>query len=236
MSGLSFTPFRPSLRNFLIVAIALALVGFVAVRFSPPKLAALRSAVPNPVADSSLATPPGSQTAVFAGGCFWGMEALFEHVEGVSSVVSGYTGGSAETAHYKQVSGGRTGHAESVNITYDPSQVSYGQLLKVFFTVAHDPTQLNQQGFDMGTQYRSAIFFTQAEQKQIAQAYIEQLNQAKVFYQPIVTQVEPVDNFYSAEAYHQQYVEQHPHNFYVTAVELPKIDRFRKRFPDLYKP
>ena len=236
MSGLSFTPFRPSLRGFLIIAIALALVGFIGIRFSPPKLAALRSAVPNPATDAALPTPPGSQTAIFAGGCFWGMEALFEHVEGVSSVVSGYTGGSAETAHYKQVSAGGTGHAESVNITYDPSQVSYGQLLKVFFTVAHDPTQLNQQGFDMGTQYRSAIFFTQAEQKQIAQAYIEQLNQAKVFYQPIVTQVEPVDNFYSAETYHQQYVEQHPHNFYVTAVELPKIDRFQKRFPDLYKP
>lgn len=236
MSSPSLTPLRPSLRNFLIVAIALALAGFVLVRFSPPKLAALRSTVPNPVTDSALATPTGSQTAIFAGGCFWGMEALFEHVEGVSNVVSGYTGGSAETAHYKQVSAGRTGHAESVNITYDPSQVSYGQLLKVFFTVAHDPTQLNQQGFDIGTQYRSAIFFTQDEQKQIAQAYIEQLNQAKVFYQPIVTQVEPANNFYSAEDYHQQYVEQHPHNFYVTAVELPKIDRFQKRFPDLYKP
>lgn len=227
--------FRPSLRDFLIIAVVITLAGLAIVRFSPPKLAALQSAVPNPVTDSSP-TPPGRQTAVFAGGCFWGMEALFERVEGVSSVTSGFSGGSAETANYKQVSAGRTGHAESVHITYDPSQVSYGQLLKVFFTVAHDPTQLNQQGFDVGTQYRSALFFTDDQQKQIAQAYIKQLNQAQVFYQPIVTRVEPLDAFYAAEGYHQQYVERHPHNFYVRAVELPKIDRFRERFPDLYKP
>lgn len=236
MLSSSFSRFRSPLRGLLIFAIAIALAGFAVVRYSPPKLAALRSAVPDPVTDSSLSTPLGSQTAVFAGGCFWGMEALFEHVEGVSSVVSGYSGGSAETAYYQQVSAGGTGHAESVQITYDPSQVSYGQLLKVLFTVAHDPTQLNQQGFDIGTQYRSAIFFTNDEQKQIAQAYIAQLNQTQVFYQPIVTQVAPLDAFYWAEEYHQQYVERHPHNFYVTAVELPKIDRFQKHFPDLYKP
>lgn len=234
MSSHSF-PLRPSLR-VLIVAIAIILAGFAVVRFLPPKLAALRSTVPNPVTDSSPSTPPGSQTAVLAGGCFWGMEALFERVEGVSGVTSGFSGGSAETAYYKQVSTGGTGHAESVKISYDPSQVSYGQLLKVFFTVAHDPTQLNQQGFDVGTQYRSAIFFTNDEQQQIAQAYVKQLNQAQVFYQPIVTQVEPLNAFYSAEDYHQQYVERHPHNFYVKAVELPKIDHFRDRFPDLYKP
>ncbi|MBD3884623.1 peptide-methionine (S)-S-oxide reductase MsrA [Phormidium tenue FACHB-886] len=236
MSNPSLRRFRLPLRGLLITAIAVALAGFAVVRFSPPKLAALQLPVPDPVNDLSISTPSGSQTAVFAGGCFWGMEALFEHVQGVSSVVSGFSGGSAETAHYKQVSAGGTGHAESVEITYDPSQVSYGQLLKVFFTVAHDPTQLNQQGFDVGTQYRSAIFFTNEEQKQIAQAYIEQLNQAKVFYQPIVTQVAPLNEFYAAEDYHQQYVERHPHNFYVTAVELPKIDRFRDRFPDFYKP
>ncbi len=236
MSSPSLIPFRPTLRGFLIVAIAVTLAGFVVVRFSPPKLAALRSPVPNPVTDSSLSTPPGSQTAVFAGGCFWGMEALFEHVKGVSSVVSGYSGGGAETADYTRVSAGGTGHAESVKITYDPAQVSYGQLLKVLFTVAHDPTQLNRQGFDVGTQYRSAIFFTHDEQKQIAQTYIEQLKQAQVFYQPIVTQVKPLNAFYSAEDYHQQYVERHPDNFYVTAVELPKINRFQKHFPDLYKP
>lgn len=235
MSNPSLTSFRISVR-ILIVAIIITLAGFALIRFSPPKLAALRSAVPNPVTDSSLSPPPGSQTAVLAGGCFWGMEALFERVEGVSSVTSGFSGGSAGTAHYKQVSTGGTGHAESVNITYDPSQVSYGQLLKVFFTVAHDPTQLNQQGFDVGTQYRSAIFFTNDEQKRIARTYIGQLNQAQVFHQPIVTQVEPLNTFYSAEDYHQQYVERHPHNFYVRAVELPKIDRFRERFPTLYKP
>lgn len=220
----------------MIVAVAIALAGFALIRYSPPKLAALRSAVPDPVSDAAVSAPPGSQTAVFAGGCFWGMEALFEHVKGVSSAVSGYSGGSAATADYQQVSAGKTGHAESIEITYDPSQVSYGQLLKIFFTVAHDPTQLNQQGFDVGTQYRSAIFFTNDQQKQIAQDYIAQLNQAKVFYQPIVTQVQPLNSFYAAEDYHQQYVERHPHNFYVTAVELPKIDRFQERFPDLYKP
>jgi peptide-methionine (S)-S-oxide reductase len=224
---------RFPLRRLLIVAAAIAIAGFALIRYSPPKLADLRSAVPDPVTDA-VAAPAGSQTAVLAGGCFWGMEALFEHVQGVSSVVSGFSGGSAATAHYQQVSNGNTGHAESIKITYDPSQVSYGQLLKVFFTVAHDPTQLNQQGFDVGTQYRSAIFFTNDEQKQIAQDYIAQLKQAKVFYQPIVTQVAPLNDFYAAEDYHQ-YVERHPHNFYVTAVELPKIDRFQQHFPDLYQ-
>lgn len=237
MSNSQLGSFRFSLRSFLVsvITISVVLVGFAAIRFSPPKLAALQAAVPDPIRDASV-TPADQQTAVFAGGCFWGMEALFEHVKGVSSVVSGYAGGSAETANYPQVSAGETDHAESIQITYDPAQVSYGQLLKVFFTVAHDPTQLNQQGYDVGTQYRSAIFFTDEEQQQVAQAYIEQLDQAQVFYQPIVTQVAPLNVFYPAEDYHQQYVERHPHNFYVTAVELPKIDRFEERFPDLYKP
>ncbi|MDS3862172.1 peptide-methionine (S)-S-oxide reductase MsrA [Thermosynechococcaceae cyanobacterium BACA0444] len=218
---------------------AVVLVGFVIVRLSPPKLADIRSTVPDPVIDASMLSPtamPSQQTAVFAGGCFWGMEALFEHVKGVSNVISGYAGGSAETATYQQVSRGGTGHAESIQITYDPSQVSYGELLKIFFTVAHDPTQLNQQGFDVGTQYRSAVFFTNAEQQKIAQAYIEQLNQAKVFYQPVVTDVQPLKDFYPAEDYHQDFVAHHPTNFYVVAVEIPKIDRFQKRFPNLYTP
>jgi peptide-methionine (S)-S-oxide reductase len=226
--------FRPSLRNLFILTVIIAIVGFIAFRYSPPKLAKTIAAVPDPITNTSLAAAPGSETAVFAGGCFWGMEALFERVKGVSGVVSGYTGGSADTAQYKKVSAGNTGHAESVKITYDPSQVSYGQLLKVFFTVAHDPTQLNQQGFDVGPQYRSEIFLTNEEQKAIAQNYINQLNQAKVFYQPVVTKVEPLKDFYPAEDYHQQYVDQHPHNFYVTAVELPKIDRFKERLPELY--
>ncbi|NEQ27622.1 MAG: peptide-methionine (S)-S-oxide reductase MsrA [Microcoleus sp. SIO2G3] len=236
MSSPNLGRFRLPLRGLLIVAIATTIAAFAIVRFSPPKLAAVRSTVPDPATDASLAAPPGSQTAVFAGGCFWGMEALFKHVKGVHSVIAGFSGGSAETAHYEQVSAGRPGHAESVKITYDPSQVSYGQLLKIFLTVAHDPTQLNQQGFDVGTQYRSAIFFTNEEQKQLAQNYISQLNQAKIFYQPIVTQIVPLNAFYAAEDYHQQYVERHPHNFYVIAVELPKIDRFQSRFPDLYRP
>jgi peptide-methionine (S)-S-oxide reductase len=236
MSNSSLTPFRPSLRNLLILAIGILIVGFVAFRYSPPKLAATTTAVPDPLTNTTLAAAPGSETAVFAGGCFWGMEALFERVKGVSSVVSGYAGGSAETAQYKKVSAGNTGHAESVQITYDPSQVSYGELLKVFFTVAHDPTQLDRQGFDVGPQYRSEIFLTNEEQKAIARNYIDQLNQAKVFYQPVVTKVGPLTAFYPAEDYHQQYVDQHPHNFYVTAVELPKIDRFKERLPELYKP
>lgn len=225
-----------SWRNLLLLAVAIGLIGFAAIRLSPPKLADVRTAVPSPAIDSSLAVPPGHETAVFAGGCFWGMEALFQHVNGVSEVVSGFSGGSAETAHYRQVSGGKTGHAESVKIIYDPSQVSYGQLLKVFLTVAHDPTQLNQQGFDVGPQYRSAIFAANDQQQKIAESYIQQLNQARVFYQPIVTEVSPLTAFYPAEDYHQEYVTRHPHNFYVTAVELPKIDRFRDRFPALYKP
>lgn len=222
-----------------LTATAVALVGFIIVRLSPPKLADLRAPVPDPLLDNPIAAAislPSQQTAIFAGGCFWGMEALFEHVKGVSNVVSGYAGGSAETATYKQVSQGGTGHAESIQITYDPAQVSYGELLKIFLTVAHDPTQLNQQGFDIGTQYRSAVFFTNPEQQKIAQAYIEQLNQAKVFYQPVVTEIQPLDTFYPAETYHQDFVANHPTNFYVVAVEIPKIDRFQKRFPDLYAP
>lgn len=230
------------LQRFLIAGLtvtALALVGFIIIRLSPPQLAAQRVPVPDPLIDRPLiatAAPPNQQTAIFAGGCFWGMEALFEHVKGVSSVVSGYAGGSAETATYKQVSHGGTGHAESIQIIYDPAQVSYGELLKIFLTVAHDPTQLNQQGFDVGTQYRSAIFFTTSEQQEIAQAYISQLNQAQVYYQPIVTEVQPLETFYPAEAYHQDFVANHPTNFYVAAVEIPKIDRFQKRFPHLYAP
>lgn len=234
MSNSSLSVLRHSLRGLSISAIAIAVVGITMMRFSPPQLAATRAIVPDPAADASLAAKPGSQTAVFAGGCFWGMEALFERVKGVSSVVSGYAGGSADSAHYQQVSAGGTDHAEVIKITYDPSQVSYGQLLKVFFTVAHDPTQLNRQGPDVGTQYRSAIFFTHNEQKQIAQAYIQQLSQSNVFYQPIVTEVQPLSAFYAAEDYHQDYVKHHPYSFYVTTVELPKIDRFRERFPSLY--
>src|SRR4029077_13044617 len=160
-------------------------------------------AIPNPTVDAPLAPTKGQQTAVLAGGCFWGIQAVFEHLKGVIRATSGYSGGAAETAQYERVSTGRTGHAEAVQVTYDPSQVSYGQLLKVFFSVAHDPTELNRQGPDVGTQYRSAIFYANEDQKRIAQAYIAQLNESKAFDRPIATQITPLEAFYPAEAYHQ---------------------------------
>src|SRR5215510_1123418 len=173
-------------------------------------VAAGPSEFPKPVKDAAPATAP--QSAVLAGGCFWGVEAVFERLKGVTDVVSGFAGGSKATAHYEVVSLGMTGHAESVRITYDPAQISYGQLLRVFFAVAHDPTQLNRQGPDEGTQYRSSIFYTDEEQKQVAQGYIQQLDAAKVFKRPIVTKVVPLEGFYPAEAYHQDYAALHPNN------------------------
>lgn len=190
--------------------------------------------IPDPVVDAPIATAKGEQTAVIAGGCFWGIEAVFKHVKGVIGATSGYSGGAAKTAYYDMVSAGETGHAESVQITYDPSQISYGQLLKVFFSVAHDPTQLNRQGPDTGTQYRSAIFYSNEEQKRIAQGYIAQLNQAKVFASSIVTQVVALDSFYKAEAYHQDYAARHPNEPYIRFHDLPKVENLRKEFPDLY--
>jgi peptide-methionine (S)-S-oxide reductase len=191
--------------------------------------------IPDPTLDAPLANAKGEQTAVLAGGCFWGVEAVFEHVKGVSDVKSGYSGGPAEAAQYRKVSTGQTGHAESVRITYDPSQISYGQLLKVFFSVAHDPTELNRQGPDTGTQYRSAIFYSNDEQKRIAQAYIDQLNKAKVFSGPIVTQVASLESFHEAEAYHQDYLAHHPDQPYIVVNDLPKVENLRKQFPGLYK-
>jgi len=190
-------------------------------------------AIPDPVVDAPLATAKGRQTAVLAGGCFWGVEAVFEHVKGVSSVTSGYSGGTAKTANYDLVSAGRSAHAESVRITYDPSVISFGQILKVFFSVAHNPTELNRQGPDTGTQYRSAIFYANVEQQRIARAYIEQLNKAQVFARPIVTQIAP-DSFYEAEAYHQDYAAQHPDQPYIVHHDLPKVENLRKLFPALY--
>ena len=172
---------------------------------------------------------------MLAGGCFWGVEAVFEHVKGVSNAKSGYSGGSAKTANYEKVSMGTTGHAEAVQVTYDPSQVTYGQLLKVFFSVAHDPTELNRQGPDTGTQYRSAIFYANEEQKRIATAYIDQLNKAKVFGQKIVTQVVPLDAFHEAEAYHQDYLVNHPDQPYIVIHDLPKVENLKKQLPGLYK-
>lgn len=184
--------------------------------------------------NTPLSTVKGEQTAVFAGGCFWGVEAVFEHVKGVTDVKSGYSGGTAQTADYETVSTGETGHAESVKVTFDPSKITYEQLLKVFFYIAHDPTELNRQGPDTGTQYRSAIFYETAEQKSLAQNYIDELTKSKVFKQPIVTQIAPLDKFYPAENYHQDYLAHHPDEPYIIVNDLPKVENLRKNFPDLY--
>lgn len=183
-------------------------------------------------------TPPtaanGTQTAVFAGGCFWGLEAVFDHIKGVSDVESGYSGGAAKTADYETVSAGDSGHAEVVKITFDPAQVSYKQLLKVFFSVAHDPTELNRQGPDTGTQYRSAIFYSSDEQRRLAESYISELTKAKTFARPIATQIAALDAFYKAEEYHQDYLVNHPNQPYIVAHDKPKVENLRKQFPDLY--
>ena len=177
----------------------------------------------------------GLQTAIFAGGCFWGVEAVFEHLKGVSSVVSGYSGGTQATANYETVSNGTTAHAEAVQIVYDPQQISYEQLLKVFFKVAHDPTELNRQGPDTGTQYRSAIFFTSNDQERVVKAYIRQLDSSRVFSQPIVTQTAVLDKFYPAEEYHQNFLTRNPAHPYIVVHDLPKLDRLRQEFPALAK-
>ncbi|WP_245927246.1 peptide-methionine (S)-S-oxide reductase MsrA [Aphanothece hegewaldii] len=193
-----------------------------------------RASFPDPVTKISTSTN-GNQTAVLAGGCFWGMEAVFEHLKGVSDVVSGFSGGNAETANYQRVSSGQTEHAEAVKITYDPSQISYEQILKIYFSVAHDPTQLNRQGPDSGTQYRSAIFYANDEQKQAAQAYIDQLNKTDTFGKPIVTQLVPLNDFYAAEEYHQNFIDRNPNYPYVVVHDLPKLVQLQKQFPNLYR-
>jgi peptide-methionine (S)-S-oxide reductase len=192
-------------------------------------------AIPDAKVDAPLATTKGEQTAVVAGGCFWGIEAVFDHVKGVVKAESGYSGGSKESAQYYTVASGATGHAESVRIIYDPSQITYGQLLKVFFAVAHDPTELNRQGPDVGTQYRSAIFYVNDEQKRIAESYIQQLNEAKAFEGKIVTQVVPLDAFYPAESYHQNYLVNHPNEPYIVYNDMPKLVNLRNSLPALCK-
>ena len=191
-------------------------------------------AFPAPAVDATLAKTSSQQTAVVAGGCFWGIQAVFQHVKGVVSATSGYSGGSSLTAQYQVVSTGATGHAESVKIVYDPSQVTYGELLRVFFSVAHDPTELNRQGPDEGTQYRSSIFYNSDEQKHIAETYIAQLDSAKVFSRRIVTQVVPLKGFYEAEGYHQNYASNHPDDLYIRYNDAPKVAHLRQQFPDLY--
>ena len=221
---------RSSLRNVLILLAAL--IGTTACNAKASPMPA--AAVPAPVEDAPLATAAGRQTAVLSGGCFWGVQAVFQHVKGVISATSGYSGGSAKTAEYEIVSTGETGHAESVQVVYDPSQITYGELLRVFFSVAHDPTELNRQGPDEGTQYRSSIFYSSDEQKHIAENYIAQLDKAKIFRHPIVTQVVPLMAFYPAEAYHQNYAALHPNQPYIFYNDAPKVEHLREQFPDLY--
>ncbi len=194
--------------------------------------------LPAPTLDTPAAAPStqaARETAVFAGGCFWGVQAVFQHTQGVMNAVSGYAGGSRETASYASIGSGRTGHAESVQITYDPKQISYGKLLQIYFSVTHDPTQLNRQGPDSGTQYRSAVFYQNPNQKQVAESYIAQLEAAKVFTGKIVTQLTPLAAFYPAEAYHQDYATLNPHSPYIARFDLPKIANFKTLMPELYR-
>ena len=188
------------------------------------------SKFPDPAVDEAAAS--GKQVAILAGGCFWCTEAVYEQLDGVSKVVSGYSGGTAETAKYDLVSMGRSDHAEAISITYDPTKISYGKILKVFFSIAHDPSQLNRQGPDHGRQYRSAVFYENDEQKKIVTAYIAQLEKAKVFSKPIVTEVVPLEKFYRAEEYHQDFVERNPLQGYVRVNALPKVEKLKKNYPD----
>jgi len=197
-------------------------------------VAAARVSLPDPAADESIAATKGTATLVLAGGCFWGMEEVFQHVRGVVDVTSGYAGGSARNAHYEDVETGTTGHAESVEIRYDPSTISMGRLLKIFFSVAHDPTQRDGQGPDKGPQYRSVIFFSSPRQEEIAKAYVEQLTAAHVFHERLTTQIVRLPKFYPAEAYHQDFARKNPNHRYIQVIDLPKIDDLRREFPALY--
>jgi peptide-methionine (S)-S-oxide reductase len=196
--------------------------------------AATNPPIPAARMDASLASHSGNEKAVFAGGCFWGIQSVFERVKGVTKTTAGYAGGTAATATYDQVTTETTGHAESVEVIYDPSKITYGQLLRIFFSVAHDPTQLNRQGPDVGTSYRSAIFYLSEEQNKIASAYIEQLNQARVFPKPIVTQLTALKGFYRAEDYHQDYALNHPNNLYIQVCDRPKIAALKQQFPEYF--
>ncbi|MET4066860.1 peptide-methionine (S)-S-oxide reductase [Bradyrhizobium sp. S3.2.6] len=218
---------RRSVLSLLAATTALTLA------FAAPARAAEDAVViPAPAMDTAPAS--GIQTAVIAGGCFWGVQGVFQHTAGVVNAVSGYAGGSKATADYQTVSGGRTGHAESVEIKFDPKKISYGKILQIYFSVAHDPTQLNRQGPDSGTQYRSAIFTTSDEQKKVAEAYIAQLDGAKVFSKPIVTKVGALEAFYPAEAYHQDYLTLHPSQPYIAYNDIPKVENLKKLFADNY--
>jgi peptide-methionine (S)-S-oxide reductase len=225
---------------------SLSILSLIAVACSVPHLilsSPPANSAPTLAAGMKIAPPvdiretkaKGEQTIVLAGGCFWGVEAVFEQLKGVSSVVSGYSGGTVATANYNAVSNGTTSHAEAVKIVYDPNQISYGQLLKIYFLIAHDPTQVNRQSPDIGTQYRSAIFFTNTDQQKVAKAYIDRLNKARVFPNPIATQLVPLTKFYAAEDYHQNFITRNPTQAYVVRFDLPKLAQLRQQFPNLIK-
>jgi peptide-methionine (S)-S-oxide reductase len=224
-------------RSFSEFAAALVVVPIALVLFAARTSGASRMLTePSPVPALEVASASATEdTAVFAGGCFWGVEAVFDHVKGVKSAVSGYAGGNVASPSYEQVSTGDTGHAESVQVIYDPSKVSYGKLLQIFFSVAHDPTQLNRQGPDHGTQYRSAIFYSTPQQQQAAESYIKQLTAAKTFSRPIVTQVTQLHGFNRAEEYHQHYLEKNPNQLYIVINDKPKVAALKKEFPDVYQ-
>jgi peptide-methionine (S)-S-oxide reductase len=213
------------------VALLGALVGLRGFSFA----AEGAGSIPPPVLDEPADVQATSEVAILTGGCFWGVQGVFQHVEGVASAVSGYAGGTADTAHYEMVSSNATGHAESVRVTFDPHRISYGRILQIYFTVAHDPTDLDRQGSDVGTQYRSAIFPTNPEQALIAEAYIALLNQAHVFDVPVVTKIEPGRAFYPAEGYHQDFLARNPRYPYIVMNDLPKIENLRCLFPDVYR-
>jgi peptide-methionine (S)-S-oxide reductase len=225
---------RSSKRGFAALGAGVVAALLFAVRAAVPT-AASAVTLPDPAFDQPVAATAGQQTIVLAGGCFWGVQAVFQHVKGVVSATSGYAGGTVDSPSYKDVSSGNTGHAESVRVVFDTSQVSLGQLLKVFFSVAHDPTELNRQGPDVGTQYRSAVFYTTEAQHKIVDAYIVQLKTAKVFKDPIVTQVAPLRSFHEAEAYHQNYYNLHPNQPYIVINDRPKVEALHRDFASLWK-
>jgi peptide-methionine (S)-S-oxide reductase len=228
----------PNIGKIFSITLILAFLAWTAIRTlgARPPETPNASLFPEPAIDAPVSTSTQQEVVVFAGGCFWGVQAVFQHVKGVQSATSGYSGGHLKAPGYEAVSTGITGHAESVRVVYDPSQITFGQLLMIYFSVAHDPTQLNRQGPDTGSQYRSAIFYSNAGQKRIAEAYIAQLNSAAVYSRPIVTQLTAFQAFYEAESYHQDYLKNHPHDPYILANDLPKLDRLQKEFPALYRP
>jgi peptide-methionine (S)-S-oxide reductase len=225
---------RGTLFYALLGAIALSVI-LVFGKTSLTQAAEPAVAIPAPALDVSAAASVGPQIVVLAGGCFWGVQGVFEHVKGVSRAVSGYAGGTKETAHYEMVGTEKTGHAESVQVTYDPAQISYGKILQIYFSVAHNPTELNYQGPDSGPSYRSAIFYANDEQKRVAQAYIAQLDKAHVFGGAIVTKLEPLTGFYAAEDYHQDFLVTHPTYPYIVFNDLPKVENLKRLFPDSYR-